>query len=531
MDKGIEFIGNTTIEYKGINTYITHHSPAVMSHTTLGKTLKSLNLISLSDALMSDISDIYFAYTGIKPKPYEAVTLLKLCQTLQSLELPTNKFSDFFFGYEIPHLGKEFDLLKIGNNYNLNIELKTVANETKIVEQLRSNKLYLSSLEKPAKLYSYIMDTDTFYTLDANDLLTEVSSEDVKQAIMYQDGINVGDLNTLFDPAKYLVSPFNATDSFIRNQYLLTPQQYNIVQELNKIFESSTGNIISINGEAGTGKSLVLYHYAKQIIQRGNKALIVHVAQLNSGHIRLMRECGLSISAIYTFMSYLKSQILNNFDVIIFDEAQRLRNDQIEQIIEYVKNNRINCIFGYDEKQKLSDEELRSTSVQLIKDNSTLKHTLSRCIRSNNTISSFTRSLFNLTVPYKEDPTPISVIYFKEHKHLIEYLNNDTEFNLIYYTPSRYYINEYVNSLANTKTSIGAAHEVIGQEFNNVSVVINETFYYDQSKKLKSTGYKNIPYDFTGMLHQAVTRARKKLKIIIINNPNVYNKITTLLLE
>ncbi|EUJ18396.1 hypothetical protein MAQA_09229 [Listeria aquatica FSL S10-1188] len=40
----------------------------------------------------------------------------------------------FFLGYKIPQIGEEFDLLRLGKNYHLNIELKSEASEEKILK-------------------------------------------------------------------------------------------------------------------------------------------------------------------------------------------------------------------------------------------------------------------------------------------------------------------------------------------------------------------------------------------------------------
>ncbi|MEI4802944.1 hypothetical protein WAZ07_16825 [Bacillus sp. FJAT-51639] len=67
------------------------------------------------------------------------------------------------------------------------------------------------------------------------------------------------------------------------------------------------------------------------------------------------------------------------------------------------------------------------------------------------------------------------------------------------------------------------AHEVVGQEFDNVVAVLDQYFFYNQNGQLTTRGIAYY-YDVTKMLFQMVTRARKKLHIIIINNEDVLNK-------
>ena len=49
----------------------------------------------------------------------------------------TRLLDNFFIGYKIPQIGKEFDLLRINNDNIVSVELKSKASEVKILEQLR----------------------------------------------------------------------------------------------------------------------------------------------------------------------------------------------------------------------------------------------------------------------------------------------------------------------------------------------------------------------------------------------------------
>lgn len=484
--------------------------------------LKSTNLISLANALTSEVSGEYTDYIGATPKDVERDSILKLCNALSALEISSSKLSHFFFGYNIPQIGKEFDLLRIGNNYNLNIEIKSASTEEKILKQLQSNKRYLSSLTSPIQLYCYLAETDTFYSLGDDDDLLEIEPNAVKTSILEQSVINIDDLDTLFDPSKYLVSPFNATDDFISNHYLLSPQQSNIERELDSIFTNSTGNVISIEGDAGTGKSLLLYDYAKKMIMREERPLIVHVAKLNQGHRDLMVEHHFSICEIKDFMEILDN--LNNFDTILIDEAQRLRTYQLNKIMEYVKSHKINCVCGYDEKQKLSQQEYTNGAVDIIRSNSTQTFTLSRTIRTNKQLSRFIKSMFNKNYGKVGNIPNVSLVYFNAiNRESFEYLINNQIFKFIRYTPSRF------STIDNRLLSFETPHEVIGQEFDNVVVYMGQNFFYGADGTLQAKNLDGNPYDFLGMLYQAVTRARKRLEIVIINNPQVFRTLSDIL--
>lgn len=67
------------------------------------------------------------------------------------------------------------------------------------------------------------------------------------------------------------------------------------------------------------------------------------------------------------------------------------------------------------------------------------------------------------------------------------------------------------------------AHDVIGQEFEKVVLVMDGCFKYNEDGKLmyRAENY----YSLKGMLYQIVTRAVKELKIIVLNNPELFYKL------
>ena len=71
----------------------------------------------------------------------------------------------------------------------------------------------------------------------------------------------------------------------------------------------------------------------------------------------------------------------------------------------------------------------------------------------------------------------------------------------------------------------GTAHSVIGQEFDNVIAVIDDTFFYDEHGDLLSHGLPNNVYSRNKMFFQAVTRVRNRLEIVVIDNIEVYKRI------
>ena len=74
-----------------------------------------------------------------------------------------------------------------------------------------------------------------------------------------------------------------------------------------------------------------------------------------------------------------------------------------------------------------------------------------------------------------------------------------------------------------------SSHQAIGQEWDNIVIIITEDFYYTEEGRLsyKARAYYN-PLE---TLFQALTRVRKRLKLIIINNPDIYKKCVEILCE
>lgn len=153
--------------------------------------------------------------------------------------------------------------------------------------------------------------------------------------------------------------------------------------------------------------------------------------------------------------------------------------------------------------------------------------TLTNKIRHNRELHSFTKKLFNFS-KLKDDNLSmhdyknISIFYtedLKEAEQYIEYLQ-DKNWKYIYHTTSNYNNLEKLKYIKfNSNTS---AHQAIGQEYDNVIVAITEDFYYTQDNKLQ---YKaNFYYHPIETLFQAITRTKKELMIVIINNREVYQK-------
>lgn len=120
--------------------------------------MKRINLLEFHNLFISqDISkDEIKQFLEIHNlKEHEFEDLNKLCEILKNATmLAPHIFENYYINYEIAQIGKEFDILRIGENSVVNIELKSQKDESKILKQLQK-KLLLSLIFTKRNLLFY----------------------------------------------------------------------------------------------------------------------------------------------------------------------------------------------------------------------------------------------------------------------------------------------------------------------------------------------------------------------------------------
>jgi hypothetical protein len=441
----------------------------------------------------------------------------------------------FYLGYSIPQIGKEFDLIQLGeidsNKYILNIELKSESSPEEIQKQLQRNRYYLNFTQRELQLYAFDAAKKTLYKLEGDNVIPLKDSNQLSSFLENVHADTTTPLNSLFNPSNYLVSPFNTTEEFLKQEYFLTKHQEEIkVKILNFINSSPDKYFSSITGTAGTGKTLLTYDIAMTLIQQGKNVIILHCGPLNQGQTMLVEKhnwnikCAKCISRIQP----------NNYDVIIIDEAQRIRDEQWKKAVEL----QTKCLFSFDEKQYLSKSERRESFKDqvhtLVEKN---YYTLTDKIRTNKEIADFLKQLFDLKKNFqlKAGSNNIEVVHFNYAKDINRFITTRHKVGWVtpMYTPTKtsaevtFYYEEYFRDLPQVN-----AHSVIGQEYDSVVAVIDHNFFYDVNGLLKARAINSFDtYSLERMFYQIVTRTRKNLCIAILNNKDVFSRCLDILIR
>lgn len=271
----------------------------------------------------------------LKVRDYERENLYQLVNLFINNDISTELMKGFYYSYSIYQIGKEFDLIKISTDFVLNIEIKSeFTSFEKIKNQLLINSYYLKNIKSVVNAFTFIANTNTFYKLNHQLEIVEVDINDIKNILLASFQYINENLDEIISPSHYLVSPFNDIAKFMNNEYFLTNQQLQIKKEILKdVYEVSQYKFYKIVGDAGTGKTLLIYDLAKEL-SKNKKICIVHSGILNQGHYKL-QEC-LIHCEIFSAKEF-KNCNYSKYEIFIFDEIQRLYEYQFKDFIAYAK--------------------------------------------------------------------------------------------------------------------------------------------------------------------------------------------------
>lgn len=463
----------------------------------------------------------------LKVKPQEFYAIRSLVNMLLGIGVEIKDFEIFFLSFTIEQIGKEFDLIKLDkDNLVLNIELKSEEVGVEAIQnQLEKNRYYLKHLAPDVRLYTFVETGKELYKYTSKGFQL-VGVEDLKDTMqLFQESLGEN-LESLFQANSYLISPLNSHQKFMYGDYFLTNQQHDIKKKIvDLILLNDKEYVLGITGKAGTGKTLLLYDIIKEIAERGENCCSIHSGILCDGH-RIL-------SAKWDNVTIFSAKELNGdgvenlkrYQFIFVDESQRIYSSTFEKIIKEVISESKTVIFAYDYAQSLSiTEEERNIPAKLQKIDGFTEYTLSNKIRTSKEIASFTRTMMNLNNRARGymDYSDIDVLFannIEEAKRLIN-LYDEKGYIFISYTQSMYYRNSIDLYPNNYDT-----HHVIGQEYDKVMIMMDKNFRYDKERRIQGKEHPNPDLLFYKLLYQAISRAREKLCVLIVENYKLFSDI------
>ena len=493
-----------------------------------GECMNSINIYNLTRVSDNeDFAEYEYILSGRKDfqrtRIREKESLIILVRELIKAGAGLEDLDNYFYSYTIAHISKEFDLLKISSNRKsiLNIELKSEdVGEDRIKPQLVRNRYYLSPVTTNIYSYTFILNTNTLYRLELSDgtytLVMADFTELVADIRMIKKCMKYN-IESLFKAKDYLISPVNAPERFARHQYFLTNQQEAMSRKfLNSLINNSEVRYYSIKGEAGTGKTLLLYDTVRKLPKELSKC-IIHFGR-RTPNIDISQNT-ISNTTIITSKEFVNEDNIKDYDYVLVDETQRMHDDQFEWLKEC---NAGRIIMFYDCDQVLSRHEQLRAMDKRIEQLSEEKYFLSDKIRTNPELAEFVRNLFDLTKHgrgYEYDCVTIA------------YANSINEFKKLkaYYRAKQYIYIDYEKSYKDIneryKTRQFNAYRYIGKEFDKVLTVIDGKFRYNEYGELVADVEDNTDDILEKLLYQGVTRARDKLCIIVLDNKEVFEKL------
>ena len=412
----------------------------------------------------------------------------------------------FFYSFQIPRLGKEFDLLQIKEDQIVNIELKSgVVSDEAICRQLLQNRYYLSVLGRTIHSYTYISSQNRLVRLTNHDHIAEADWDELCRALKRESPDYDGNIEELFRAELYLISPLREPERFLQKEYFLTAQQRDIERQILKGIRAKHSDYYWFSGLPGTGKTLLLYDLAMKLSVR-QRVCMIHCGESGEDwrilHKRLRRidflsDRQLSLQAAKQTMTEnvcaeeAFDTFLKPYSAILVDEAHLLSVEQLKILEECKKQ--IPIIFSSDTEDMISPEELDreiSQRLAILPDVSRRKG-------------------------QKGYPN-IEVVYANDDTEAVCLMQGYARRGYLYQNPAM-------------------------RDVNRLVAVLDEQYYYDEDGYLRAGKISKASYEITRittsegrksnvrLLFHQLNQAKEKLAIVIKDNPSVYDTILDIL--
>ena len=457
---------------------------------------------------------------------HEIDSLRILTDALSGQGIRVRDTDGFYFGFVIPFIGKEFDLIKVTGKYCLNIELKSQdVGEEQILAQLRKNRHYLTLLRRELMLFTVVTDTLTCWRLSDDGELEKSDIGEIAKAVRKCGAAYHGRIDKLFRASEYLISPEEDPERFLQGQYFLTPAQDQVKTEfLKDIADTSCCAYFRIKGNPGTGKTLLMYDLAKQLSESGRTLIIC--GEVPSAGLLTISEAIKNLD--FVFASYIDSpEQISGYDFIFVDEALRVDPATFDIIRDAAETYEQACIFCTDpaaaltKTEKNNDIEGRIQSLGL-----NGEYELSERLRVNMQIQTFIQKLRHLGCKPEKN---------YEYEHIsLNYANDDDEAReIIMYYRDRGYV--FINAhrypggpFEDIEEDFGCRH-IAGREYNNVVMLMDSSFSYDGDGYLRGIPEPDPEDPYPNIFYSGISRVREHLALVILDAPDLLDNIVTII--
>lgn len=493
--------------------------------------MKPVNIFRISritDEELFNIAEKHEAndYVNHRTPVHEISSLRILVDALVEKGISVSDAEGFYFGFIIPQIGKEFDLLKVTGKYCLNIELKSQdVTEEQIAAQLRKNRHYLTLLGRDMMLFTVVTDTLTCYKLTDDDRLVRTELKEITRAVKKSNAAYHGRIDKLFRSSEYLISPGRDPEKFLQKQYFLTPAQDHVRSELLKdITDTKKCAFYHITGRPCTGKTLLLYDIAAYLSEKGR---ILMVSMREPGEGLTIIDKAIDALDIIDASKIRSADSISSYDYVLVDESLRLHHSVFEMICQAAEENKQICIFSTDPSAILTNAEKEQDIIGRIRSLGLAgEYELSEKLRMNMELYTFLLKMKHLNARTEKT-------YEFEHVS-VNYASDEEEARRIigYFKDKEYvFINAHITAddpFADLAEDFGS-HHVAGREYDKVVMLMDSSFHYDDKGYLKGIPEPDPELLYPNLFYQGITRVRDRLAIVVMNNPELLRKLLSII--
>ena len=405
----------------------------------------------------------------------------------------------FFYSFQIPRLGKEFDLLQIREDQIVNVELKSGAvSDEALRKQLIQNRYYLAVQGKTIRSYTYISSQNRLVRLTNHDHLADTDWEQLCSELQNESEDYKGNAEALFQAELFLISPLTEPSRFLKKEYFLTAQQKDIERQILRRIRTERSGYYWFLGLPGTGKTLLLYDIAMKLSAR-QKVCMIHCGtsgqEWKKLHERLLRIIWISDSQI------TEETKLDEYSAVLVDEAHLLSQDVLHRIVNLAGRRPV--VFSSDDESPVSPEEADQSIKQELENLAEVwMFRLTNRIRTNAELSTFIQNMMHLPERKVTRHFPNVIVFYAND-------NQEAE-NLIQDAKEQGY-------------QLLSEHMVTGKTPDCLAVMLDEQYFYDKNQYLRSENHT-----VRKLFHQ-LNGAKEKLMLIVKNNVPLYDVLLDLL--